>query len=240
MKTKEMSIEELLKASKVPVYTDKHFVYTNDEHGEAYANLRSLAAEENLSILRELSYRLIEHAIQVGNLDLSQQIVVVGPETLGAMIAEEGVAIFNLRTLHGTPRLNVGTFIHNPTDKKKFLWGEGGGSALMGQGAQVIWVDDLLNQGSTFKRTRHLVEDFWPGSIKIVATIVDRSCESVLSLNVPVLANLIKLSLQSYPADQCRFCAENRPLVLKPGHGGKFQETNLDYAGGFYSLETTP
>ena len=240
MKTKEMSVEELLNAGKVPVYTDRHFVYTSDEHGEAYANLRSLAAEENLPILRELSYRLIAHAIEAAKLDLSQQIVVVGPETLGAMIAEEGVAIFNLRTLHGTPRLRAGNFIHDPADKKKFLWGEGGESAIIASGAQIIWIDDLLNQGSTLKRTRHLVEDFWPDSIKVVATIVDRSHESAESLEVPILVNLVKLSLQSYSANQCPFCAEKRPMILHPGHGWKFQESNPDYIGGFYSLEAIP
>lgn len=234
-----MSTAELLELGGVEVYDNSHFIYTSGYHGSGYANLRPL--KENLSVLRELSCRLICAALHQMQPDDNDRIVVVGPETLGGLIAKEGVEEYNLRDPHRIWPLQYGVFIHDPDDSERFCWSEGGGSMLIRPDAQhsiakVIWVDDLLNKASTWKRTNHFVTDLWPGAIEVIATIVDRSTETAESLDVPALVSLRKLHIDSFEASLCPLCTEEAPIVRKPGHGHEFEKNHPDYTGGYIDL----
>ena len=235
----KLTVDELFKLGGVEVYDDLHFVYTSEDHGSGYANLRPLAHPENLPVLRELGFRLICTALVQGDFPGNERIAIIGPETLGAVIAKEAVEEYNRRDPHREPLL-YGSFIHDPADDKKFLWGEGGGMALMQPDPKrtitsVIWVDDLLNKASTWQRTKHLVDDLWPGAIKMLATIADRSKETARSIGVPMVS-LRKLIIDSYTPDTCPLCKDEIPIVVKPGHGHTYKQMHPDYPGGFREL----
>lgn len=235
----KLSVIELMELGGVELYDSLHFVLTSGEHSSGYANLRPL--KKNLPVLRELSYRLTRYALMEGDFSASDRIALIGPETLGAVIAREAVAEYNRRHPDVRPLL-AGSFLHDPKDKekKKFLWGPGGGVALMqpdpaGPVTKVIWVDDLLSKASTWQRSRSLITDFWPSAIKMVATLADRSKETPKSLGVPMV-NLRKLIIESSPADTCPLCDQHLPIVRKPGHGHEYEEKHPAYPGGYIDL----
>jgi hypothetical protein len=231
------SNEELFKMGGVEVYDDLHFVYSGDDHGPGYANFRPLGNPGNEEILAELSFRLIMKAIEGARLDISRPIGVVGPETLGAKMVRSGVYAYNSRKAPGLPRLRFSFFKHDPHNKEKFHWGDGGGASLMEMGTPVIWIDDLMNKGSTWERTKNLILDFWPGSVKAIATFGDRSEHTNETLGVPYFGSLSKISLERFPADECPLCKDQIPIVRNPGHGHLFEQSHPDHPGGFTSLD---
>jgi hypothetical protein len=231
-----MSNDELLDAANVEVYTGLHFVYTSDLHGDAYGNLRCLIKEKlNWPILNELSYRLVAKAIEVGKLDLSRPIAVLGPETLGIEIAKRGAAEYNLR--HQDRQTIVGGgFLKHPTLEDVFIW-ERDASTIMRPGVQVIWVDDMRNTDKTWRLTSPLVEDQWPKAIKVAGTIADRSEGGSASLAGRPFVNLKRYLFNVQP-EHCELCERGIPIVRHPGHGWEFEAKNPDYIGGYIDLPT--
>lgn len=233
-----MSVIELMELGGVELHDNSHFIYTSGLHGSGYANLRALAKEENLPVLRELSFRLICNALEAMQPEDGDRIVVVGPETLGAIIAKEGVEEYNRRDPLRNKPLEHGSFIHDPESPEMFLWGASNGIGLIQPDpnqppGKVIWVDDLLNQASTWRRTNHLVSDMWPNAIEVVATVADRSKETPESLGVPMMVCLRKLDIDSFEPDECPQCTGEIPIVRKPGHGHAYEKKHPDYTGGY-------
>lgn len=234
------SITELMELGGVELYENLHFIYTSGKHGSGYANLRPLTEKKNLPVLRELAFRLICNTLEQGDFSDDDRIAVIGPQTLGAVIAKEGVEEYNRRD-PDRKALLYGTFVHDPGNKECFLWGPRGGTELMHPDRQqpvtkVIWVDDLLNQASTWRRTKHLITDFWPEAIKAVATIADRSQETAATLGVPAMVSLRKLTIDSFEANDCPQCVKHIPIVRKPGHGHEYEKDHPDYPGGYSDL----
>lgn len=230
-----LTTEELFQRGGVQVHDGLHFVYTGDDHGPGYANLRPLAKPENLSVLRELSYRLLMATLKATGLD-QQNVLMIGPQTLGMQIAKEAVNLFNC--IHPvTNPMRAVALIHDPADSDGFLWEEGAKSALMERPPeQVIWVDDLMNKGSTWRRTKDLIQDLFPDSIAAVATIANRSQETAESLGVLHFVSLCNISLERFPPEACPSCKSCVPIVTNLGHGAKFQAEHPDYPGGFTEL----
>lgn len=231
----KLTIEALFQRGEVQVYDGLHFVYTGDDHGPGYANLRPLAKPENLDVLRELSYRLLMATLQVTGLD-TEDVLVIGPATLGRQIAKEAVDLFNI--IHpGLKPLRSAALIHCKEDKEKFLWEESVRSALIQQPpGRVMWVDDLMNKGSTWRRTKDLILDLFPNSIAAVATIANRSQETPESLGVPHFVSLCDISLDRFSPEVCPQCEAGKAIVTNLGHGATFQQKHPDYAGGFIEI----
>ena len=236
----KLTVDELFKLGGVEVYDGLHFVYTGDDHGPGYAQLRPLGQVENLPILKELSYRTLKKALEALNLPWYFPVVVVGPETLGVKIAAEAVTEYKRRETVRRP-IMAGAFMHDPNKEDGFIWGDGGGFALMqpdpkSPPAQVVWVDDLMNKGSTWKRSKNLLLDLWPDSVKAIATIANRSAHTSESLGVPHFVSLHEISLDRFSPAECRQCEQHIPIVRHPGHGWKFEEANPNYLGGYMDL----
>lgn len=235
-----LTVEELFKLGGVEVYDGFHFVYTGDDHGPGYAQLRPLGKAENLPILQELSYRTLMKALEALALPWYLPVVVVGPETLGVKIAAEAVAEYKRRETMRRP-IMAGAFMHDPNKENGFLWGDGGGCALMQPDAKsppahVIWVDDLMNKGSTWDRTKRLLLDLWPDSVKVIATIANRSAHTSESLGVPHFVSLHEISLDRFLPAECPQCEQHVPIVRRPGHGHEFEQKHPDYPGGYIDL----
>lgn len=231
---------ELLKLAEVPIYRDRHFVYSGDDHGPDYVQLRVLQEPHNSMVMAEFAYRLLANELKAGTLTLQKPLVVLGPETLGQKLAKAAVEEYIQR--HGPqPNLRYGYFEAYTVGKEKhYRWGEGGGANLIQPKtevapAQVLWLDDLMNSASTWERTQHLVHDFWPGAIKVVAVIVNRSEQTAESLKVPHFSYLQEVSAERF-SDPCPLCTQRFPIVRHPGHGHKFEEAHPDYPGGYIDL----
>lgn len=228
-----MYIDQLLRR-KQAVVTDRHFVYTGEAHGDGYANCRFLGESGYAEDLRNIAYELLRKSIQIAGIDLAKPIALVGPETLGAKMVRFAMEEHNRRH---TTRIRHGIFdaVKGANGVKTFRWStENPRIEQVCAGAQIIWMDDLLNAGSTFERTRPFIEHF--GQLRAIAVIVDRSGLTANDLGVSHIVFHVRYQMARYPADDCPLCRNKVPIVRKPGHGAEFERAHPDYSGGFEDL----
>jgi adenine/guanine phosphoribosyltransferase-like PRPP-binding protein len=237
MDLRKMTIWELLALAKVPIYQDKHFIYASLKHGPAYVNLRVLKELENIEILNEIAYRLLRAVFAQATFDFNKKIVVVGPDTLGAILAHAAVAEYKYRD---GIELRSSSFAVADTDEngnKKYKWAADGGINFLKDGdgcVQVIWMDDLMTSGSTWNGTRHLIGTFCPNAVKAVATIVNRSDQTTQSLGTEfVFLEEVTTDAYDHP---CPLCKANEPIVSNFGRGAEFQATHPKYGGGYVEI----
>ena len=212
------------------VHIDMHFVYTGNAHGDGYVNYRALGEPENFGLLGETSVALLLKTIETAGLDPNEPIIVVGPETLGALMVK-------YLTVYSAVPVTLNGFIFNKAEgEKQFVWDQDPGSAINPE-AQIVWMDDLLNAGSTLKATKKMVETAG-GKISAIAVIGDRSGLSPSDIDVPHTVALETISLTRYDLDDgpCELCDIEKPIIRRPGHGYRFEEENPDYRGGFTDL----
>lgn len=215
------------------IYTDLHFVFTSGTHGDSYANYRALGLPEHQSLLYETSVHLIQKCINKGALDPLKPIIIVGPETLGAKMFDE---IMRAAGKDLPSVLHRGASGVMPFGTKQ-LWFSITDD-LNNPETQVIFVDDLLNQGHTTRVVDKVIEKHFGLSITTIAVIGDRSGLQASEFNVEHVVSLeeFKFSVFDPTKESCRLCLEGRPIVRKPGHGFKFEEDHPDYFGGFIDL----
>lgn len=221
-------------AAEVYIDEEGQFVYSGDEHGKSYVDYRPLGrGPENAHILGKASLYLFRQIIKGARINRKQPIALVGPDTLGAMMAAQifyaASPIIKKRKL-----LRLCTLKKNPTDKT-FTWSEEDPkvlSVLVSAETQVIWFDDLLNAGSTFEKTRSMVEALG-AKITAVGVLGNRSGKTAADLGVEYLAELERFDFSRHLEGQCPFCSKEEPIYLTPGHGRRFQERHPDYPGGF-------
>jgi adenine/guanine phosphoribosyltransferase-like PRPP-binding protein len=212
------------------LHTGKHFVYTSDTHGDAYADLRVFNREENKGHLGTLSLQLIEKILTTVEIDLDKPITIVGPDTLGAIIAEYAAYGHYAKYSRELRWLRLEAVVTN--GEKEFRWHKDFVPARPHE--QVIYVDDLMNESSTWKKCRPIVEKY--GNVCAIGTIADRSGLIAHDLGVPYFISLVRFTLERFKPEDCPHCKNQVPIVLKPGHGHKFQADNPDYAGGYITL----
>ena len=212
------------------IYRDKHFVYTGGTHGDAYADYRALGAKEHIPLVREASVTLVLRISKKLGFDPHEPIVVIGPESLGAIMAQQAYfashqEIKNIMYCRMLRKQSGGAFSWNSSPDSLFL-----------HHSQVILLDDALNAGSTIsKRARPLVEEAG-GKIKAVGVIGDRSGLSPSDLGVEHIEALERISFTRYAESECALCAQQMPIVRHPGHGHQFELQHPNYGGGYTDL----
>lgn len=211
------------------VYTNMHFVYTGDAHGDGYVNYRGLGKPENAPVLERSVVRLIEHIIE-SKPDPYKRITVIGPETLGAQMVTLLRALPQFRRVVDTRVLLKGE------SKGTYVWHENP-SLRLGADRYVVFMDDLLNAGSTFSTAKTLVRE--QGSrINAIAVIGDRSGLSPFELEVDHVASLEQFRLNRYDLSEgpCPLCLQGVPIVRRPGHGHQYEKDHPDYGGRYIDL----
>lgn len=225
-------------AAEVYANEKGHFVYSGGEHGNYYVDYRPLGRKpEYAYILRRASLYLFRQIVRNARIEVGQPITLVGPDTLGAAMAAqvfyaakgELSPIIENRSL-----LRLCMFKKNPEDKS-FTWSEKDSkilSALVNTKTQVIWFDDLLNAGSTFDKTRPMVEALGAKIIG-VGVLGNRSGKTADDLGVKYLAELERFDFDRFPETECPSCRDEVPIYLTPGHGRGFKNKFPNYPGGF-------
>jgi orotate phosphoribosyltransferase len=214
-------------------YDEKHFVYTSGRHGEVYVNVRVLKGEELRQQLKACSLALLEKAISVAGLDTTKQITVVGPETLGAILAQVACTAYHEKHA-GAKIYAVSLQAVRQEGGSKHYEIESEVAAKLLENSQNIYFDDVMNVASTWKQCKPLIEKF--GLVMVIATVIDRSGLSAEMLGVPRFVNLAEVPATSHPADDCPLCHAQKPIVTNLGHGNKFREANPNYPGGFTEI----
>ena len=211
------------------VYTNKHFVYTSGAHGDGYVNYRALKEPANRNLLKRASLALLVKIAGTTDLDTNKPIVVVGPETLGALMVSDLSDHFSRLALD----IHALALLKTEVDKQ-FIWDEDP-SKVIKSGAQIIWFDDLLNKTSTFSATKLMIEAL-EAQIHTIAVIGDRSKKTAEDLDVGNIVSLEDFDLSAFDPEDCPLCANSVPIVQNLGHGAKYKLAHPNYPGGYIDL----
>lgn len=104
------------------------------------------------------------------------------------------------------------------------------------RGKSVLIVEDVITSGASTMKTIAAVRAAG-GTVVGVACMANRTIKvTTETLDVPFFFACWQLDVPSYPADQCPFCAEGRPIVTNIGHGGEYALEHPDYIGGYTEL----
>jgi orotate phosphoribosyltransferase len=208
-----------------------HFVYTSDMHGDGYVDYRPLGKPKHSALLREVSVLLLMKAISNAGFHYRQKIVVIGPETMGANMIDSLEAAKSLGELPNLTPICTRKLLKDPNNEGSFVWSADPTQVV--KGAKTIWMDDLLNMGSTAKTCIKMIEQCG-GSVDIVATIGDRGNVSAEQIGTKRIVSLEKYSgFTVHDPSVCSQCLAKNPIVRKPGHGHEFEKNNPNYIGGF-------
>ncbi len=107
-------------------------------------------------------------------------------------------------------------------------------------GKRVLVVEDVITSGTSTMKTIGAVRAAGGEVIGVACMVNRRASVTAQTLDVPELKACWQLDVVDHPADDCPFCAEDRPMVTNIGHGDRFQERNPDYEGGFTTLDLDP
>ena len=234
------SIAEILadvrKVAKIYPAGSGHFVYSGGMHGDGYIDYRPLKEKQHAALLREVSAALLQQAVNQAGLDRNRKIAVVGPQTMGALMVNAIGSACITGMINDFANIGTRSLLKDPDKEDAFVWSHDPSMVL--DGAQIIWVDDLLNTGKTAAISRRMLEQF-DATIDVVATIGDRCNVTAGKLGVRSL-----VSLEEHPGfkvqhpDTCTLCASSTPIVLHPGHGHDFQNKHVAHPGGFIESPT--
>lgn len=210
------------------VFTNKHFVYTGDDHGDGYVNYRPLGAEGGETLLREVCEHLVRKMLVGVPVEKYKNIVILGPETMGAKMVQQISCMTETELPYN---IHTRTFVKDPHKAKSFLW-DANPEKILDENSLVLWIDDLLNGGTTFQTTAPMIY-YYGAQVHSVGVIGDRSGLTPEILSVRRITSLEQFRLRRYPEAECPSCKSKKPIVEDLGHGGRFKELHRDYHGGF-------
>ncbi len=210
-------------AEREAVLTGSHFVYTSQSnHGTAYINMRQVAQEAGFmsSVGYDLAVRLKSF----------QPDIVLGPETLGRTLAD-----------HVGPSLDCQAIwcdiVEQKDGSKKAVFSEKLNFTRLLPGKRLVVVDDLLTTGGSIFAAVTAARE---GGADVVgaACVVRRTPDVGASeCGVPKLEVLAEVQgFEVMSPEECNErgpCSQHAPIVRRPGHGWKWEETHPDYAGGY-------
>jgi orotate phosphoribosyltransferase len=164
-----------------------HFLYTSGRHGRQFLQAARVLQypEHTETVCKLLAARFAEDAVAL----------VVGPATGGIILAYETARHLNCRAAF-TEKDNDGMALKR-------------GFALK-PGTRVLVVEDIITTGGSVKKT---IDHLRARGAEVVGVgaLIDRSGgEAGFDCRYEPLA---AIRMQSWPPDQCEFCAQGKPLV---------------------------
>lgn len=214
-------------AANEAVLTGNHFVYTSDNHGPAYINMRQIAHDAGC-----LSRVGKEIAAQLAPL---QPQIILGPETLGRTLADhtapalDGCMAIWCEIVEVSP--SVKCVVFNP--KLNF-------QRLL-PGKRVAIVDDLLTTGGSISLTAIAARDLGADVVGAACAVRRTPDVGPKACSVPELKVLAEVEgFEMLTPSECEErgpCSRLEPIVRRPGHGWKWEERHPEYKGGYTNLQ---
>lgn len=189
---------------------DGHFVLDSGKHSDKYLNKMALFLRSRRTHAMGMGIAKLFHESDIQT--------VVAPE-LGAITLGDQSAYW-LDMLSKQPVLLVIAEKRRATpNDKEFLFKRDYAEHVRNR--RVLIVEDILTTGDSVHRVVNLVRQ--NGGIVVgVAALCNRGGVTVEALDAPILHQLITLSLDSWPADECLLCRDGVPVNTIFGKGQKF------------------
>jgi orotate phosphoribosyltransferase len=203
----EERIWRILKEANAILRND-HFVYTKGGHGHEYVNKDALMLMPfELDLLCK---EIADHFRKAG------PAVVLGPAIAGAIIS------FSVARQLNTPFKPLVSSTYADKEGDGFVLKRGFDAVIAGK--HVLVVEDILNTGGSVKQIVELARAHG-GNVVGVGAICNRGgVTTEMIANPPELFSVASVSMQMYPADECPFCKEGRPINTKIGKGKEYVE----------------
>ncbi len=193
-----------------------HFVYTSGDHGSAYINKDMIyVSPERIELL---CYFLALHFSQYEDID-----TVVGPATGGIIISQ--YVTKHLSLILGKP---VAAVYAEKAPEGGFVIKRGYDVFVAGK--NILLVEDILNSGGSAEKLARCVEGIG-GSIVGLGALCNRGGVTKELLGVPVLYQLLSVSMEKYPATTCPLCANKVTVNTQVGKGKEFIEKLKETVG---------
>jgi orotate phosphoribosyltransferase len=189
------TIEEIFKAAGA--LRSGHFLLKSGRHSDRY--LEKFAVLQYPALAVEICRRLAE------TVATEEPTLVVGPTTGGVLLAFETARQLEISLGRGVRGVFAEPIEHGRRALRRG-W-------PVNADDHVVLVDDILTTGASLFETVEAVRAAG-GTPRAAAVIVDRSTQPV-DLGIP-LSSLGRIEIESWPADACPACGDDRPLV-KPG-----------------------
>lgn len=224
-----MQVNEMLDhlANNQAVLTGMHFVYTDGGHGPAYINMRRVGHDGVFlaEVGEDLADKVASYTPEV----------IIGPETLGRTLATHtGNALNGVIVIWCD-------IVEDEKGLKQAVLSAKMDFARLLPGKRVAIVDDLLTTGSSIRLTAECVEEAG-GEVVVAAAAVRRTPEvDAKKCSVPALEVLAEVEgFEVLTEEECLQrgpCSRLEPVVLRPGHGWKWQASHPNYEGDFTTLQ---
>jgi orotidine 5'-phosphate decarboxylase subfamily 1 len=192
------------------IYDNDHFVYTKGGHGKAYVNKDEIYVDpEALSLLcKEIAYQSSNLGVQV----------VCGP-TVGGVLVANRVAEW-LRKFTGDESI-IAVFADQEDDNR--ILKRGYPKKVVGKKALVV--EDIINTGGSAAATANAIKATG-GKVLACWALCNRATDKGAAENLIGVQTfaLLNIDMDNFAANECPYCAENRPVNQELGHGKKFLE----------------
>jgi len=192
------------------IYDNDHFVYTKGGHGKAYVNKDDVYVDpDQLSLLcKEIAFKARDWGVNV----------VCGP-TVGGVLVANRVTEW-LRRFTGDNSI-VATFADESLDLDGRVLKRGYPKKVASK--RVLVVEDVLNTGASAAATVKAVQTSG-GKVVSCFALCNRSAdkkaaEELIGVTVDALLNV---NMDNFPAAECPYCQEGKPINLELGHGQQF------------------
>jgi orotate phosphoribosyltransferase len=182
------------------VIRDSHVVYTSGRHGSAYVNKD--AVYPHTERVRELCGLLADAARP---LDAE---VVCGPAMGGIILAQWTGHQLGLPAVYAEKAPEGGMTLRRGYDQ-------------LVRGRRVVVVEDVVNTGGSLAETIRAVRAAG-GTVVGAVALCNRGGVTAAALDVPALAALVELSLESWTAEECPLCGRGVPIDTSIGKGREF------------------
>lgn len=212
---------EKILASSGATITGDHFVYKAGTHGEAYIDKERFAfmgAANLAEVIEAAAHNFLRNGPDFKGEEL---VGVLGP-AMGAISYSLTMAmalekIIKIPLIFFPARTELvadatGKKIHVIPDKLKLRYKK----------CSFIIFEDIVNNGTTIKEVRKLLEEDVGARVLGATCIVDRGGQTAESLGVEWYAPLLKVNMVQHQPKDCPLCKEAKPINTILGKGERW------------------
>ena len=95
-------------------------------------------------------------------------------------------------------------------------------------GRQVLVVDDVINTGFSIRGIIDAVRAS-DGTVETAGSVCNRGALTPAQVGVEELITLTEITLDSWPRDHCRLCAQGVPVNTAYAHGADYVDAGGDW-----------